>query len=473
MRKAGLLAVVVLVAAALGMPAVLGGMTESRVSARVVEINSGDAMSVTVEDYTRGWFSSTARLGVRLSPELLARMGAADVELPAWLTGAALPVVAELSHGPAGINEGPFLGFSKVVARADPDVRWVRELTERYGMPYLFEFRGRTGFTGRVSFDADVPPVDTTAQGGSAQFSGAVLEGTLEGNHLVAQLDVERYSLDSPLAAVQVGGVRATTDSRFLGNSQSTGGGALEIAEMRVASPLGGNDPIEMSGVRFASLAALEDGAWDTRFDYTSDTVRTPGGQRIDSAALGITVDDLDAGAVNEIQALLERASAGSTTGAPAVSPAQMLSALNRIVAGSPSLEIAPLRFTLNGDTLDANVRLDVRGQGAPVDLAQLAGSPLAWANLVDGAVDATIAKPLARRFAADIARAQLAQQAQEGADAGQDAQLAETQGTLMLVVLVGQGYLEESEDAYSTQIRLTDGAFTVNGESVPLFGVP
>ncbi len=406
MKRAGFVAAAVLLVAVLGLPRVLGGVTESQVEARVADINGGDVLRVTVDDYTRGWFTSSADLSVRPAPEYLARLGAAEAGLPSWLSAdRALPVRAEIAHGPAGLNEGPFVGLSKVVARADPDTAWVRDVTETYGLPYLFEFRGRTGFTGRVSFEADVPPLDTAATGGNARLSGTDIEGTLAGNRLVAELDVGELDVTGPALSVLLSGVHASTDARLRDDGRTTGKASLEVAELGLSVQAGEPQTLQMTGVRVASEAAVEGGSWSTRLDYTSDSITTSGGRRFESAALGFAVDNLDAAAVDELRALLEQRPAAP--GAPSVAPPDVIPVLNRILAGSPSLEIAPISFTSDGDAFDANARLDVRGDAAPLDMPALAGSPDGWLSLVDGSLDATVAKPLARRLAA----AQLAAQ--------------------------------------------------------------
>lgn len=469
MKKAGLLVLVVLMAAVLALPGVFAGLTESHVTGRIAQINEGDMLDVTLDDYSRGWFSSTARLSIRLAPAYRARVGAGNAAVAEALSGA-LPVVAELAHGPAGYKDGPFLGLSKLVAYADPDTAWVRELADTYGLAYLFEFRGRTGYTGRVSFDADLPPVDTAATGGNTRFSGTRIEGTLTGNHLVAELDLEQLDVTAPGASMLMSDVHAETDSRFLGDSQTTGTFVVEVAELGFALPATPDAGLfQVAGVRLATEGDIEDGTWRSRFDLTAESIVTENGQRIESAALGAGVTDLDAAAFAELQALLED-SLDPATGTPSVEPARMQAALNGLLAGSPSLEIAPIRFTWGGDAFEASVRLDARG-GASLDLAALGSNPAALMDTFDGTVDATIAKPLARRLAANAARAQLA--LQQGTDPSQQGQLAETQASLMLVMLTGQGYIAETDDAYTTALELADGTLTINGRPLPALGLP
>lgn len=470
MKKAVFAAVVVVAAAALGLPRVFGGLTESLVETRVTEINSGNALRVSLDDYVRGWFSSTADVTVRLAPEFVARLESNQAELPAWVsTDSALPVRAELGHGPLGVGGGPFLGLSSVVARPHPDAAWVDDVTGTYAMPYLFEFRGRTGFTGRLAFDADIPAVDTAATGGDTRFSGAALEGTLKGDHLVADLDVDALDIAGSGASMLLSDVQAALDTRFLGRNRNTGMVSVEIAELGFTARSPTPQSVQMSGVRLSTEGALEDGAWRSRIDLTSESITPPNGPNIESAAFGMAVDGLDAAAMAEVQALLEDSDVDPATGSQAVPQAELMAVLNEVFAGTPSLEIAPISFTRDGEAFDANLRLDVREDATPLNPGMLGAGPGAWMSLVDGSLDATVAKPLARRLARAAARAQLA--AQPGQGDGNHADLAESQASLMLVMLTGQGFIEETEDAYSTRVRLTDGALTVNGQPLPTLG--
>lgn len=473
MKKAIPVAIVILVAAALGLPRVFGGLAESQVEARVATINAGDALRVTVDDYARGWFSSTADLTVRLAPELVSQLDSGPADIPAWVsTESVLPVRAELGHGPLGVGAGPFLGLSSVVARPHPEAAWVQDVAETYAMPYLFEFRARTGLTGRTAFDADIPSVDTAATGGDTRFSGAALEGTLHGNHLVADVDIDTLDVAAPDVSARMSDVRAALDTRFLGNNRNTGSASVEIAELGVAVQSAAAQSVQMQGVRIATEGTLEDDAWSSRLDYTADTITPPNGRTIESAALGVAVEGLDDAAMTEVQALLEDGGVDPDTGAPNVSQAELMAVLNEVLAGTPSLEIAPIGFTRDGEAFDANVRLDVREDATPLDPGALASGPQAWMRLVDGALDATIAKPLARQIAVAATQAQLAAQApQNGGNSGDPAQAAESQARLVLVMLAGQGFIEEGEDAYSTQIRLADGSLTINGQPLPTGG--
>lgn len=471
MRKLSLIAIVVLVIGVLGLPAVFGRLTESQVEARVAAINEGEVLDVSVDEYSRGWFASTARLSLRLAPQYVQNLTATMPEPPPWLaSGRALPVVAELGHGPVGFVQGPFVGLSKLVARADPRTPWVRDVTETYAMPYLFEFRGRTGYTGRVSFDADVPPIDTAATGGGTRFSGATLEGTLAGNRLAAAARVDELDVTAPGVSLLISGVQATTDSRFVAPYRTTGTFALDAEEVGFALQAPEPRTLQMTGTRLASDSAVEDGAWRTRIDYTADSITTPNGQQIEQTALGLGLDGFDAAAIDELQALVQQRAA-DPAGAPDLAFPDVVPLLNRLLAGRPSLEITPIRFTTDGDAFDASVRLEIREDATP-DVAELISAPGAWLGAVNGAVDATIAKPLARRIAVQAARAQLAAQAEQPAN--QDpAQLAESQAALVLVMLTGQGYVEETEDAYSTELRLADGTITINGQPLPQLGMP
>src|SRR4029079_6455555 len=90
------------------------------------------------------------------------------------------------AHGPLALLDGAYFGWSKIVARPDSLARNVASLERGVGVPYLFEFRGRTSFVGRVSFDARWPAVDIAAEGVHLAFSAGGIDGARVGQRLVS-----------------------------------------------------------------------------------------------------------------------------------------------------------------------------------------------------------------------------------------------------------------------------------------------
>ena len=124
------------------------------------------------------------------------RSGAANgaPELEA-LIGETAPLEVVFAYGPIALLDGMHFGLSRMVARLDPESAAVANLERSLGIPYVFEFRGRTGFFGKLTFDADMPPVDLPMDRARIEFSGALLAGTFAGNRLAAHGSVDRFRI--------------------------------------------------------------------------------------------------------------------------------------------------------------------------------------------------------------------------------------------------------------------------------------
>jgi hypothetical protein len=95
------------------------------------------------------------------------------------------------------MRDGARLELSAMVARLDPATEGLEELLESLGIPYLFEFRGRTGFDRVLRFDADLPPIDHVENGDRVQSSGVLIDGSLDGRRLVSRGRLESLAIES------------------------------------------------------------------------------------------------------------------------------------------------------------------------------------------------------------------------------------------------------------------------------------
>src|SRR5205814_2774368 len=133
-----------------------------------------------------------AKIGLGLSPDYLAQMGARGAPVDAL--GQRVTIAVDFAHGPVAVQNGVHFGWSTMVARLDPETLKLAEIEQQLGVPYIFEFRGRTGFGGGVAFDADMPPMDVPTGSAQLKFSGAKLEGTYARNR-----PASRAHADSPV----------------------------------------------------------------------------------------------------------------------------------------------------------------------------------------------------------------------------------------------------------------------------------
>ena len=214
MNKLALAAVALLVLALLALPRFVGSMTEARVRERVAAIDASP---------------TAAAAGHVVRPRLVPQHGADRAALrprqrrcssPTSREASArlgtLPIAVDFAHGPIAVLDGVHFGWSKMVARPDTMAPGVTELQQTLGVPYLFEFRGRTSYVGALDFDADAPPFDVADRRGTAHVLGRDARRHLRGAPTRCQrADRGACEFTSPTGTFAVRGVYASADNEL------------------------------------------------------------------------------------------------------------------------------------------------------------------------------------------------------------------------------------------------------------------
>jgi uncharacterized protein YdgA (DUF945 family) len=343
-----------------------------------------------------------------------------------------------------------YFGWSKIVARPDSLVRSVASLERGLGVPYLFEFRGHTSFMGGVSFDASLPAVDLTADGVHMAFSGGGIDGALVGQRLVSDSRVGDFVLTSPPGAVTIRNVRAATDIELGSSNVIPGDAKLSIEQLSIVDAERGNSPVlDAANVRIGSKVGLDPHTTllNLHATYDGESLLLYG-TRIADANVGISLDKVDVAALDTYSRLLERISVGAD------SAAEVGKALAHTLAAGPSFTIDPLRFRIDGEPFTAHLDLD---------------SWLALLPALRSTVNVDVSKKLAREIAVLTAEMRYVD---DTMPPEQRRLLADAQAGLMLVTLTSQGILVDTGDTYRAELRLADGAVTLNGGPLP-FDLP
>jgi uncharacterized protein YdgA (DUF945 family) len=467
MSKLALVAAVVLALLLLGLPRVVGSMTEARVRERVAAIDASPSAAATVRSFERGWFNSTARIELTLVPDELARAAAGGGNGNAFLGGAPLPIVVEFAHGPVAVLDGTHFGWSQMIARPDIAEPGIGELQQTLGVPYLFEFRGRTSYGGGLAFDADAPAFVFPLDESLLTFSGATLAGTFDGNHLKADANVGSFEFDSPTGTFAVSGVWARADNDLLSEYVLPGKASLEIGKLSVTDTLRSTTPmLEADNVTVASDSALSADAALAHFTvtYGVESLRIDESELAD-AEIAIAVRNVEVAALEAYGAAVR-----DTTGEPGAALATLGPQIERALLSAPSLTIEPLRFRFENEPFDAKVEITTDPRRLPPAGALNLESPLVVLGLFDATAEARASKPLTLQLATLAAKMQL------GADGSippdQLEYMAEAQSGLLVTMLTGQGVLVDDGDAYRTRVEFTDGTLTLNGNPLP-FALP
>jgi len=468
MKRVAVLAVAVVVLLLLGLPAVLGMLTQTQIEARVAALDASELLKASLRSYERGWFHSRARITLALAPQVIAKLDALGAARGmasfAGTLDRRVPIEVEIAHGPLAVLDGVHFGWSQIVARLDRQSSSVAGLEQMLGVPYAFEFRGHTAFGGAVAFAADLSPVDLTVEGARVELSGAALAGTFADGRLVSAGRVDRFELTSPPGGVSIRNVRAATETTIRSAHVLPGATSLSIERVAIVDAARGGSPVfDADKMRFASTIGLDpsEALLDLHATYDADSVFVDG-TRVADASLGVAVAKVDVAALD---AYLAAARAQPSDHPPT---AEQKSAYGRLLAAGPSLVLDPVRFRVNEEPFTAHVEVATNPAALPPAGAFDPEDPAELLPALRGVAMVDVSKKLARAIAVLATELRY----NDGSLTREQAHmLAEAQTGLMLATLVGQGILVDAGDTYRAELRLGDGTLTLNGEALPLGG--
>jgi uncharacterized protein YdgA (DUF945 family) len=466
MNKIAIVAAALLAIVLLALPALVGSITEARVRERVAAIDASGNADAELKSFDRGWLFSTARIELQLPPDNVAQLADA-AGTPLGVFGR-LPIVVEFAHGPVALQNGVHFGWSAIVARPDMEAPGVAELTQTLGVPYLFEFRGRTPYLGGLHFDADSPPFELPIDEALLTSSGGTLAGSLTGRQLVADAQIGSLDLTSPTGTFAVRGLSASADNELRSEYVMPGETSLTVASISVAYPAQNAAPLfEVSNVTMQSDVDIDAAGelLEMRVTYDVDTLRVEDNE-VTAASVGVAVRNLDVAAVEAYSAAATDAAAGADAATLAASLGPLL---ERALKAGPSLTLDPLRFRYDGEPFEGRIEITTRPEQLPPAGTLRLDNPLMLLGLIDTKADLRLSKTLAGQLATLAARVQLSGDPTIPPD--QLDYMAEAQSGLMLTLLVGQGVLIEDGEGYRTSVEFTDGSLTLNGNLMP-FGL-
>ena len=460
MNKVAIAAAVLLLIVFLALPGVVGSMTEASVRARVAAIDDSPSAAAELTSFERGWFRSTAH--IVLEPENVDQLApAADIGV-----FGALPIVVELAHGPVAVLDGVYFGWSTMVARPDVDAPGVAELTQTLGVPYLFQFRGRTPYSGGLDFDADAPPFKLPIDGALLTFSGGTLAGTFAGRHIDADAQFVSADFTSPTGTFAVRGISASVDSELRSEYVIPGEMSFSVENISMAPPQSATPMFETANLRMKSDVDLDAAGelLEMRINYDVDSVRIAENE-LTAGSVALFVRNLDAAAVEAYGELATDAAAAGSD--PETIAAQLVPHLERALRAGPSVTLDPLRFSYDGEPFEGRVEVTTNPARLPPAGTLSLDNPLLFMSLVNTKAELSMSQTLATQLATLAVRLQLAQ-ADPTMSPDQLDYMAEGQSGLMVTMLVTQGVLIEDGDRYRASIDFTDGKTTLNGNPLP-----
>ena len=462
-------AVVALVAVLLlALPPALGMLTEARVRERAASIGVNGLITVEVKSFDRGWFRSKAKIEFGLAPEYVAKMGATTGAASAL--GQHATIAVDFAHGPVAVQNGVHFGWSTMVARLDPETPGLAQIERELGVPYLFEFRGRTGLAGGVTFEADVPPMDVPTGRSQFKFSGATLDGRYTGNRLVSDTRASSVEFASPGGTFTLRNLRVSTDNEILSQDLTPGKGEFSIESVAAIDPLQGSTPLfQVDNFKVAGTSTLNAAQTllDMQLTYGLDRLHVEENE-VTGVTVGLTAHNLDVATFRHYNTTMRELGLSATPPDPQDVVAGLRADIQQALAAGPSLVFDPIRFAFDGEPFEGRAEVTIDpAKLPPGGITDL--DPAVVMGFVNSNADVKMSKALARRFVALAAEMQFRGDPRMPPE--QLKYMAEAQAGLMLVQLVGQGFLVEDGEVYRAALRFVDGALTLNDKPMP-FGL-
>ena len=472
--KRSILVVVALIAVlALGLPPVIGGMTQSSIETRIAGMNENPVLALQVADYSRGWFSSDARIVVGLDEDYVAMLASgapaddpADSGIGEMLRGQQISIDMDVWHGPVILAEGFYIGLSKLHARFDDSDEIGAMITDELGMPYVAELRGQLSFANTFSFTSNVPPIEYFYESGQVSFSGLTADGSSRGAALILDAAAEKLLIEAAGTALTFENFSMIADSTRVNSILWAGEFGSMVERISVVNTLTGMGSLDLSGVSVVGSTNLNDAGdlFDARVTYQVDELNVPEEEmRLTDSQFTVSFGNISVAALTEYyETMLTMDMADPAAAAMALPPI-----LASVLANDPTVALDPLSFTLNGESLTAAVSLrTVNGDQGGFDL----NNPLALLGMLEASASLTAAKALLERLATQAAMAQLGDGDAAQLPPGQDPEtMAQAQTELMIATFLGQGYIVDDGDNYSTDIQYANGEIRVNGTPLPL----
>ncbi len=475
-----LIGVVVLLA----LPPVVGGQAERRINASLANANetTGAYMAVTLEDYEKGWFSSTGKLRFRLTDAYIEANPLFQAQAPdgrpvadVFAEGLTQDIV--VNHGPILLGDNTGLGIGEVISIWDGgDEPELQALLAKTGNDFFLRSQMTIGLAGMGDLRLDAPAFTVRDVGNDIQeivFAGAGASGSIDlaDTHVVLTGQMNGFSVTGMDGEAVIERLRVDLDVSYP-ESDPYGLGTAEIVMDRIVGISADQTAIDLKQAKIGYSSTKDaDGKVDVDMTYAIGGVSGPG---LDIADMQVTfaMNQLDPNALSTLQALSNEMMPAGTDGAD---PLATMSALNDpiydLLAGGMGMRFDPMRFTYDDQAFDARLDIQTKSGNLPPKNAFTLDNPLIFLNLFAVDADLSLHKDLALLLAIPQVKQQLAAGIPEGTEID-DAQLedmARSQAPMMLAAMVAQGFIRDEGTNYGVSANYDNGALTVNGKPISL----
>lgn len=466
----------VLAAAWLGATWYTGKRIEAETPAHLAEVNQaladalggvGFGLEIRQIEYQRHFFSSHARYAVSLTK---------TADAPEDLPEGAAEFVSHIQHGPfptGALARGhwlPKLAFVHAELAANDDVKPLFELTKG-ATPFWSDTV--VSYNGDSSGTAEIAPLELTKDGATISFSGARAQGeyTQATRSSVAQIDIERIAMDASQgdrpAKASAAGITMSMDSRQGQFGFGIGKSAAQVQRVDIED-LATDTKVALQGLGYTAHLG-ENGAnlnLEMRYELGQIDVN---GHNFGQGQAVIKLDRLDGKAMAELSELYNEIftdikNADTPSDALTTERRQtLLIAGRQVLAGNPSLQIAPVTWKTPKGESSLALTLDLT-KPAALDAEQpQADDPhtLLRQGIKALNVKVVVSKPMAQDIIAQVLQAQGLEPQQAASEANEHIRSASG-----MAEMLGLG-TNDGDNLLST-FEYAEGVATLNGNPVP-----
>jgi uncharacterized protein YdgA (DUF945 family) len=460
-------------------PGAAGFMLQSVVADRVAVVNrqNNNVLVLELEDYQRGWFSSSAVFNLQFADsyrqsmaELFMTEPGRDPEVlelyEAALAGR-LAVVVALNHGPLLVSDGMQLGLGSVIAELDASSGELSRIREYLGVPYLVRQYSYIGFSGDVDFRGDIPPFEVEQASTQVRFSGLQYSGVADSSSAEVDIVAEELVFDSLAGATRFAGLSHVGDYVQIQPAVWIGDAKFGLASI-IATDALGEELFNLQNLALVAKVDADSSGQVVNVDavYTIDKVTGAGELDVADVSLALRFGSLDVAA---LKAFADMSNAGSLQEMPAE---ELRAAMYQLTAASPTFEFGPLRTLWQEDRFDGALTVSLDGAGLPGYESFNVADTAMWMAIVNSEAYLNMSDNMALQLAAQYAANQIVAALQaEGriADPVEIDKVAREQAPVLLFNFTQQGVLQKTEAGYSSRLVLKDGMLEINDKPIAL----
>ncbi|ROS04845.1 uncharacterized protein YdgA (DUF945 family) [Sinobacterium caligoides] len=434
-------------------PKFVGNAVENRLEDMVKTLNRSPMLEVSLSDYNKSWFSSDAVINVTFHGEATAGAGEDDftVKLP-----------LSVAHGPVIFDGAPSLDWVKWHLEVETGEQLKTLLRWDDSQP-LYQFSGSVGLLQKIDFSERLLPFEIDSEAGVVKFSG--YQGQGEGRGVV-QYEGGAESLLIPIegGSVVAKGLHVNFETELDLDKFVDG----KLSNMSANFSLDQLDVGELFALKKLMVDVSSD--YDAKTKLADATVAysaaevTVAEHTASDLALEIEVknisDEFNDFYSEQLEQLDDSALEAENM------QALLLKSLPLLLKNDPEFNIKKLAVTLPEGSFIGHANLAVKGVNA--DNIKLEDNAF-WLQHTVFDSSFTADKPLAEKIATEFFTAQQANQQQAPQDMAEARQMAQQQASMTLMMLAGQGMLQDLDKTFKIDFSFNKGEVNLNGKAMPL----